>query len=95
MGASLVPKKTRKASPRFRTKPGKYGPLFLYRIKYGDGRPGSRDYLPIGTYQQWAYNLEHAEENFLASDEGFTIESIARVLEGVSQHRAREHFPRR
>jgi hypothetical protein len=75
-------------------KPGKEGPLFFYRITY-TGREHDPGMTPM-TWSTWAYNLEHAEDKFYDTDdgEGWTILSIARVLDSTSQHRAIQHKPR-
>ncbi|MGA8297091.1 MAG: hypothetical protein WB770_08630 [Acidimicrobiales bacterium] len=75
-------------------KQGKEGPLFLYRITY-TGQEHDPGMAPM-TWNTWAYNLEHAEDKFYDTDdgEGWTILSIARVLDSTSQHRAIQHKPR-
>ena len=53
---------TRKRSTSFVTKPGSYGPLFKFRIKY-DLR-GEPDYGERFGHA-WAYDFDHAHEKFL------------------------------
>jgi hypothetical protein len=73
-----------------RTKPGQYGTLYLYAVTYTD--PSD---FAIGELVQriWAYNIEHALDRFYGSEDadGWKALRVARVLEGVSQHRAISH----
>lgn len=63
---------------RPRTKKGKYGTLYLYRIAYRDLDPA----CPRFTTKLWAYNREHAEERFFdPCDPDWKILSIERVNE--------------
>ena len=78
---------------RFVTKKGAYGALYRYAITYTDRYDQC---CPHMVQCVWAYNLEHAEERFYETDaEGWTIVSLARVLDRASQHEAIEHEPRR
>lgn len=76
---------------RATTKPGAHGTLYLYEIIYTDpSEPG----MGRMSTRMWAYNLEHVEQKFYDSGDGWEIISIARVPEGGgSTHRAaRHHF---
>jgi hypothetical protein len=42
------------------SKPGKYGTLYRFAIDYADVPGGEY----IGTWRTWAYDLEHAVENW-------------------------------
>ena len=53
---------------RYRSKPGKHGTLWLYRITYRDDSPGS----PTFSGAWWAYDEAHALERFHDSDDGDT-----------------------
>jgi len=80
----------------FVTKQGAYGTLYRYVIRYVDKYD---DACPIMTWHTWGYNLEDAEMRFddsceAESDDGWKILSIARLLNGLSQHRAVQHTPR-
>lgn len=65
------------------TKPGKYGTLFLYRVRYQGPDPCQGEIA----YRVWAYNEEHAQlkwEESFDSDwdrEQSTLVSIERVRE--------------
>jgi len=73
------------------TRQGAHGVLYRYAVRYTDATdPG----CPEDVWHCWAYNLDHAEDKFYETDEGWHILSLARVGEGVSQHRAVRHLPR-
>jgi hypothetical protein len=77
---------------RFVTKSGREGTLYLYALTYTDSSdPG----CPRLTWRTWAYNLEHAELKFVEGEDsdGWTVLDVARVLDGVDQHRAVHHKP--
>jgi hypothetical protein len=59
------------------TKAGRYGTLYRYRATYTDPLdPGN----PVGTWGCWAYNPDHAREQFAGvGDEGFQILKLQRV----------------
>lgn len=73
-----MPYRRSAAARPYRTKPGKYGTLYLYRVIYRNR------FVPDETFitNLWAYNPEHAEERF--DDEG---ESEFRI---VGMERARD-----
>jgi len=59
------------------TKPGRFGPLYLYRIAYRDKDDPS---CPVFRWNAWAYSAEHAEDKFFeGDDDGWTIVSTVRV----------------
>lgn len=64
---------------RYAKKPGRYGTLYRYRIRYRDDDPGCPDF----THCVWAYSREHAEELFCCAPDGdgWRIISMARVEE--------------
>lgn len=72
------------------TKPGAHGMLYRYAITYTDRSDYGCGELVWAT---WAYNLEHAEEKFYANEEGWTIISLRRVVEGICQHEVPRHAP--
>ena len=64
----------------YRTKQGKHGTLYLWKITYSDV-PGPSGEV-IGAWRTWAYNHEHAWENWHDSNEeqGFgTVGDFVRV----------------
>lgn len=65
------------------TKPGRYGALTRFAVRYDDGDDGAVSPDNWGT---WAYDAEHALQNFYDSADGDTG---WRVL-GVSKVRAKE-----
>ena len=69
----------RRSTIRYQTKQGRYGTLYRFRIVYRDQHdPASPDF----DWYTWAYDPNHAEDNFLDSDdEGWRILSINRVRE--------------
>lgn len=74
------------------TKPGTYGTLYLYLVRYTDTRD---DCCPTFQQRMWAYNLEHVEDRFYSSEDadGWKIVSIERVSADGAQHRAVKHAP--
>jgi hypothetical protein len=76
--------------PAFVTKPGKHGTLYRYVITYTDR---TDDGFGEHMWCTWAYNLDHAEENFYANDEGFSIVNLRRLHEGPTRRCAQA--PRR
>lgn len=72
------------------TKPGAHGTLYLYSITYTDT---CDDAIGELTQRTWAYNIDHAVERFYGAvdADGWTALRVARVLDGVSQHRAIQH----
>lgn len=73
------------------TRQGAHGALYRYAVRYTDKRDPA---FGEDVWHCWAYNLEHAEDKFFETDEGWHILSLARVGEGVSQHRVIRHLPR-
>lgn len=76
---------------KFVTKPGVHGTLYRYVVTYTDR---SDNGCPEFTWYTWAYNLDHAVSHFYETEvleEGWKALRVARVLEGVSQHRAVQH----
>lgn len=72
------------------TKPGQYGPLYLYQIAYTDP---SDDGCGEHTERLWAYNTEHALDRFYGSvdSDGWKALKICRVPATGGMHRARWH----
>jgi hypothetical protein len=70
---------------------GVHGTLYLYAVRYTDR---GDEVCPEFVWTCWAYNLEHAEDKFYETEEGWRILSLARVGEGIDQHRAIRHLPR-
>jgi hypothetical protein len=70
-----------------KTKPGKYGTLYRYAIRYGD--PGEE----IGTWHTWAYSPEHALDNFYCTgdDDGFVPIAYAVCNTENAAHRMHWH----
>jgi len=68
------------------TKPGRYGTLYLYIIRYTD----KHDYAcPIFESRMWAYNLEHVSDRFDDSDDdGWKILTIERARDDGLRHRS-------
>jgi hypothetical protein len=67
------------------TKPSKHGTLYLWRIQYHDV-PGPDGTL-VGTWRTWAYDAEHAWENWHDSNEGMGFAAVGefqRVREAQS-----------
>jgi hypothetical protein len=72
-----------------RTKPGKYGTLYLYELEYTDG--GDRG-MGVLHSRVWRYSLEHVQDAFYeGSDGGWVLLSAARVPEEGGMHRAVKH----
>ena len=62
---------------KFESKPGKYGTLYRFLVKYTD----KGDFAcPTFEWFTWAYDANHAEERFLDSDdEGWRILDVSKV----------------
>ena len=70
------------------SKPGKFGTLHLYSVKYEQSDPG---FLPEN-WDTYAYSPEHAEEKFYDSSgdetgDGFRVVSVARVRNTTTNRR--------
>ena len=52
---------------QYKSKPGKYGTLYLWSVPYNDvpGADGER----VGNWRTWAYNEEHAWDSWNESNE--------------------------
>jgi hypothetical protein len=83
----------RSVLPPFRTKAGKHGTLYLFRIVYRDrDDPASPDFVA----SKWAYDEAHAEESFDESgDEGWMIVTISRTRESSGPRMAATRDPGR
>jgi len=52
---------------QYKSKPGKHGTLYLWKIDYTDVAGSESDF--VGTWKTWAYNNEHAWDNWHESNE--------------------------
>ena len=72
------------------SKPGRYGTLHRYAVRYGDldeyGKPGCE----IGVWHTWAYDLDGAIDNFYSSDGEFVAFAVCRMTTGPA-HRWHWH----
>jgi hypothetical protein len=69
----------------YRSKPGRHGTMYLWRIEYNDV-PGPHG-THIGAWRTWAYDAEHAWENWHDSNEGMGFAAVGefqRVREAQS-----------
>jgi len=55
---------TTRSRPRYRTKAGEHGTLYLYRVPYRC----SADHHHTGADRYWAYDAEHAADLFHCGD---------------------------
>ena len=68
---------------KFRSKPGKFGTLYLYEVRFRDRTDPDN---PFDRGRYWAYDADHAVDRFyesLIADDGefFTVLSVSRVKE--------------
>jgi len=84
--------KARRSGGHYRSKPGKHGTLWLYRIVYRDDDLGS----PTFSWNTWAYDEDHALEKWYGSDDdtGWKIVSgPTRVRESQGGKKRRGQLP--